>query len=123
VRPAAVTVEAAGLIKFPNAFKPYMHGGNGGYYSLENDEQNLIFHPYWEGVDHYHLEIYNRWGERLFTSEEVNIGWDGYFNEELCDQGVYFFKCTGTFINGVPFRVVGDVTLIHHDKGVEYPPR
>jgi PKD repeat protein len=116
LKPAAVTVEAEGVILFPNAFKPDLHGPNGGYYDLIAQEKNNIFHPYWEGVAEYTLEIYTRWGEKLFESDDVNWGWDGYFRENLCKQDVYIFKCYGVFINGALFQVKGDVTLLHHDK-------
>jgi PKD repeat protein len=113
---AAVSVEAEGYIYFPNAFKPDMHGPNGGIYDLRAQEKNNIFHPFWEGVAQYNLEIYTRWGEKLFSSNDVNWGWDGYFHEDLCKQDVYVFKCWGVFINGELFNVKGDVTLLHHDK-------
>jgi PKD repeat protein len=116
VEPGAVTVEAEGVILFPNAFKPDLHGPNGGYYDLRAQEKNNIFHPYWEGVAVYNLEIYTRWGEKLFSTTEVNQGWDGYFKENLCQQDVYVFKSWGVFVNGELFKVKGDVTLIHHDK-------
>ena len=83
---------------------------------INDRETNKIFHPWWVGVDLYQLEIYTNWGERLFTSTDVNIGWDGYNKGRLCKQDVYVFKCTGFFINGEPFKVMGDVTLIHHRK-------
>jgi PKD repeat protein len=116
VKPALITVEAGGYIYFPNAFKPDLDGGNGGYYSLSEPEMNNIFHPYWEGVVEYNLEIYTRWGEKLFYSNDVNIGWDGYNNGTLSAQGVYVFRSWGFFINGEYFEVKGDVTLLYHNK-------
>ena len=116
VKPLVIEVKAEGSIVFPNAFKPDMDAGNGGQYSLNDRETNKIFHPLWKGVDIYRLEIFNNWGERLFISNDVNIGWDGYHRGTLCAQDVYVFKCWGYFLNGEPFNVVGDVTLIHHRK-------
>ncbi|MEN8201788.1 MAG: PKD domain-containing protein [Bacteroidota bacterium] len=116
LKPAAVIVEGEGIIMFPNAFKPDMDGPNGGYYSLNEPERNNIFHPYWEGVLEYNLEIYTRWGEKLFSSTDVNIGWDGYYKGELSSQAVYVYKSWGIFINGESFFEKGDVTLIHHRK-------
>ncbi len=111
-KPEAVKVIGEGLIIFPNAFKPDNTGPNGGYYNLNDREKNNIFHPYWEGVDEYILYIYSRWGELLFTSHDVNIGWDGYMDGKMVHQGVYVYKAMGTFINGEPFVRIGDVTLL-----------
>jgi gliding motility-associated-like protein len=115
-KPDAVTVLGKGLIIFPNAFKPNMFGPNGGYYDLTKPDKNDVFHPYWEGVEEYHLEIYNRWGELLYISEDVMIGWDGYYQGELAKQDVYVWKCFGTFSNGKTFLMAGDVTLLHHKR-------
>jgi PKD repeat protein len=116
VLPEAVTVEGEGVILFPNAFKPDLDGPNGGYYDLLARERNNIFHPYWEGVADFHMEIYTRWGEKLFYTDDVNIGWDGYFKGTLCGQDVYVFKAWGFFLNGQLFNVKGDVTLLYHDR-------
>jgi PKD repeat protein len=116
VKPGAAVVVGEGDIVFPNAFKPDTDGPNGGYFDLTAPEKNNIFHPLWEGVAEYHLEIYNRWGEQLFVSDDVNIGWDGYHDGTLCSQGVYVWKCSGIFVNGEYFIEVGDVTLLHHKR-------
>lgn len=39
----------------------------------------------------YRLIIYNRWGEALFESASVSIGWDGTFNGQPVSEGVYFW--------------------------------
>lgn len=113
IKPDAVTVVGKGLIVFPNAFTPDRMGPNGGAYDLNEPEKNNIFHPYWEGVDRYHLEIFNRWGTLIYESDDVMTGWDGYYQGRLCQQGVYVWKCTGTFTNGEQFSLVGDVTLLY----------
>lgn len=109
--PDAVTVEGEGYIYYPNAFFPNQEESSGGHYSLTS-VANDIFRPYHKGVDKYILQIYSRWGELLFTSNDVMIGWDGYFEGELCKQDVYVFKAFGNFYNGKPFYVTGDVTLL-----------
>jgi PKD repeat protein len=116
IKPQAVTVEAEGMILFPNAFKPEMTGPNGGGYDLRAVEKNNIFHPLWEGVDEYELMIYNRWGELLYISTDVMIGWDGYHDGKLAAQGVYIWKCVGNFVNGQSFNLAGDVTLLHDSR-------
>jgi gliding motility-associated-like protein len=114
IKPEAVIVLGKGFIKFPNAFEPDLAGPNNGYYNLNEPELNTVFHPYWEGVEEYRLEIYNRWGVLLYVSHDVMKGWDGYYQDKVSPQGVYVYKCTGTFSNGMLFNLVGDVTLLHH---------
>jgi PKD repeat protein len=113
----AVSVEGEGMLEFPNAFTPDLSGPSGGNYSgLEGNRLNDIFYPVHKGVEKYHLEIFTRWGERLYQSDDVNIGWDGYFNGQLCKQDVYVWKVKAKFYDGTDYTKAGDVTLIHKEK-------
>ena len=108
----AVTVERAGIIKCPNAFSPNPNGPSGGNYN-QNDFSNDVFHCFIEGVNDYHLEIYNRLGIILFRSDDINIGWDGYFKSKLVEEGAYVFKVYGTYNNGERFDHFGNIVVIH----------
>ena len=107
----AVWVEGAGYISFPNAFVPSPHGSNGGYYDAV-DFANEVFHPYSDGVIEYRLMIFNRWGEQIFETNDIKVGWDGYYKDKLCDQGVYVWRAVGRFANGKQFNLKGNVTLL-----------
>jgi len=106
-----IVVEAPGVCVFPNAFSPNPAGGSDGRYNPD-DVSNDIFHPVYRGVREYKLEIFNRWGEKIFESLDPGIGWDGHFNGKLAPQDVYVWKVTGKFKNGVIFKKAGDVTLL-----------
>lgn len=106
----AVTVEPAGEIIFPNAFLPKMEGSSGGAYQIDILD-NTVFHPLHRGIGEYRMQIFNRWGEQVFETNDINIGWDGYLKGKLAPQGVYIWKVVGTFKNGSAFEKVGDITL------------
>ncbi len=99
-------------IKFPNAFIPNPGGSTGGFYSSKSDEVAQVFHPVFSGVADYQLKIFSKLGVLIFESNDVNIGWDGYFKAQLCNPGVYIWKIRGSYLNGEPFVNMGDVTLI-----------
>lgn len=109
IQGAAIAEEPCRMI-FPNAFIPDQNGPSGGRY-VPNDPSNTIFFPIHEGVSEYRLEIYNRWGERIFVSEDVSIGWDGYFKGKLCPMDVYVWKVWATCYGGGKIKQMGDVTL------------
>ncbi len=71
-----------------------------------------MFFPYTLGVIDYKLEIFNRWGEQIFESLDVNIGWDGYYRGKLCQQDVYVWKAYLKLNNGMEYTKAGDVTLL-----------
>ena len=101
-------------IDFPNAFIPNPEGSSGGFYSSKSDETTQVFHPGFSGVSDYQLKIFSKLGILLFESNDVNIGWDGYFKGQLSNPGVYIWKVRGNFRNGESFIKMGDVTLLGH---------
>ncbi len=100
------------FVDFPNAFIPNPNGPSGGYYSPRSDESAFVFHPVYSGVADYQLRIFNRLGILIFESNDINIGWDGYYKGALCEPGVYIYKVRGNYISGEPFTKMGDVTLL-----------
>jgi gliding motility-associated-like protein len=108
---SAVTGEATGDIRFPNAFTPGNTGPTGGAYD-PNSYDNDHFFPLYEGVEDYRLEIFNRWGELLFVTEDPRIGWDGYYRGDPAKQDVYVWKAYAKFSDGRESVMKGDVTLL-----------
>jgi hypothetical protein len=51
-------------------------------------------------------------GERIFVSEDVNKGWNGFIKGAPVKQDVYIWRVTATFTNGRPFVEAGDVTVL-----------
>lgn len=95
----------------PNAFSPNLNGPNGGYYNID-DPNNDIFFPIAHFVKTFKFSIFNRWGELIFESLDVNIGWDGYYKGKLCKQDVYIWKLEIEYTNGQSDKLAGHVTLI-----------
>lgn len=105
-----VEAKLSGFITFPNAFKP-RPGGSGDLGGI-GEQGDAIFKPKYRDVEEYHLQIFNRWGQLIFESHDVNEGWDGTYNDKLAPQAVYVWKVSGRFINGKEFRKAGSVLLV-----------
>ncbi len=96
-----VIVLPGGKISFPNAFTP-----NG-------DGDNDTFKPaIYKSVESFELEIFNRWGELIFKTTDIDEGWTGLFDGEMSIQDVYIWRATGKYLNKTPFEMAGSVTLI-----------
>jgi len=107
----AVIAEEAGKISFPNAFTPNPAGSSGGEYTPGSSD-NFVFYPFvHEGIVEYQLRIYTRWGELIFESNDIDIGWDGYHRDKICPGGVYIWKVNCRYSNGNIDVQTGDVTL------------
>ncbi len=64
-------------------------------------------------VSGYQFNIYNRWGELVFTSDVPGKGWDGLYKGQPADLGVYMYSLQ--FFIGVhdkPVTKNGSITLI-----------
>jgi len=100
-------------IQVPNAFMPSKDGPNGGKYT-PGDRFNHVFYPVVAtgDVDQYQLQIFNRWGNLMFLTNDIGTGWDGYYNGELASPGVYIWRIKCTFKDGTQIIKAGDVTLL-----------
>ena len=58
------------------------------------------------------FDIYNNWGEIIFTSTEQSFGWDGTYNSAIQPMGVYVYTVKATTLDDVQHELSGDVTLI-----------
>lgn len=106
-------VDKTGMIKFPNAFRWNHTGPTGGYWQ-ENVWDDNVFRPVFANILNYKLQVFNRWGLLVYESKDVYKGWDGYLeNGELANQGVYIWKASGKFSDGIDFNRVGDVTFLY----------
>jgi gliding motility-associated-like protein len=107
-----IIIKAYYDISIPSAFTP-SSSSNGGNWRRDPDG-NLVFYPYTEkpeAVVDYNLIVFNRWGELIFESKNIYIGWDGFYRGKASPQEVYVYKVSVTFENGQTFEKMGDVTL------------
>ena len=88
------------LLFFPNAFTPNQ--------DLFNDRFLIpgVF------LDQFRMEIYNRWGEKIYETTNIEEGWDGTSNGVAVPEGVYVFKAFGLGYSGQVIERAGTVTLI-----------
>ncbi|MBL7864634.1 MAG: PKD domain-containing protein [Cyclobacteriaceae bacterium] len=111
----AVHVENGGTILVPNAFSPDTSGpsgGGGGGGAGGAGSKNDVFLPLMIGVTQFEMFVFNRWGEMMFHSTDPKVGWDGYYNGQLCPQDVYVYKVTALYDNGERVVRTGDINLI-----------
>jgi gliding motility-associated-like protein len=76
---------------------------------------NKIFKPLitFPNFSNYKLEIYNRWGERIFTSLDYNVGWDGTANGKDAIEGNYTYTVSFSKQDGKEFVKQGNVSVIY----------
>jgi gliding motility-associated-like protein len=95
-----------------NSLPPNLDASSGGEYDI-NSLNNDVFFPYTAGVIEYNLQVYNRWGEIIFESDDIKKGWDGYYKGKLCQQDVYIWKAFLKLNNGKEYEKNGSLTLLY----------
>ncbi len=86
-------------IFFPNAFSP------------NDDGYNDVLLLRGQNVTEVYFAIYNRWGEKIFESNDQSIGWDGSFKGKKLSSDVYGFYLRVRCGDGDEFYKQGNVTL------------
>ncbi len=87
-------------IYLPNIFSP-----NG-------DGNNDVFYVRGSGIESARMIIYDRWGNKIFESPDINIGWDGTYKEKPVNAGVFVYLVTVTFFDGDEKQYKGNITLL-----------
>lgn len=87
-------------IYYPNAFTP------------DGNDTNEEFKVQGRFITSYELRIYNRWGELIFVSENMDQGWDGIYNGTTLPQGTYAFSATMQDMAGREITKTGSILLI-----------
>lgn len=87
-------------IFIPSAFTP-----NG-------DNNNDVFYVRGSNLYSIELEIYNRWGELVFRTDDLNSGWDGTYNGREADPGVFVYHLKAVCLDKQEYFTKGNLTLI-----------
>jgi gliding motility-associated-like protein len=96
-----VNVRPPNQVFVPNIFSP------------NSDAVNDFIKLYTTGpIERLEFHIFDRWGNRVFFSDDVNERWDGTYNGKNCNTGVYAYFYRIAFADGKVIRGKGDITLI-----------
>ncbi len=91
------------LIYAPNSFTP------------DDDEFNQDWRVYMEGIDIYDFEllVYDRWGELVWESHDINVAWDGTYAGRPLPSGAYTWIIrTKDMLNDDKYEYNGHVNIL-----------
>lgn len=82
-------------------------------FTPNGDGKNDVLRPVTVGITRLkYFTIFNRWGQRIFNTTELNKGWDGSFKGEPQPSGTYVFQAEGIDYMGNPVYKKGTAVLI-----------
>lgn len=75
-----IEVPKTQLIYIPTVFSP------------DGDGINDLFYVKGQNIGHLCLEVYNRWGQEVFSAPTLGDRWDGSYRGEACPMGTYVYR-------------------------------
>lgn len=99
---ASALIEPPVAVYVPNSFTP------------DGDGRNDFFQVYGIGLQDFEMSIYNRWGELLFQSDNIDNHWDGTSNGRKVPTGTYVYRIKAKGFDQQSVDKVGHVTVVFH---------
>ena len=96
----SVLVEIGGILRVPNTFTPNGDGFNDKFFAVG---VNII---------NFRMQIFNRWGQLIFETTDIENGWDGTYLGVSCKEDTYVWKVTYDHLASQPEEIMGHVNLI-----------
>ncbi len=89
-------------LQMPNAFSPNGDGWNDTY-KAKTTHQSIVS---------FKATIFNRWGKKLYSWDDVNGEWDGKVNGKVVPDGVYFVNVVAKGADGRVYHIRKDVNVL-----------
>lgn len=87
------------LLEIPNVFTP-------------DQSQNQNYRVNTRDIGKFEINIFNRWGDLVYSSHDQYFEWDGTFKGRELSAGVYFAIINATGLNGQKLEEKTTITLI-----------
>jgi gliding motility-associated-like protein len=95
-----ITIEEEYYVYVPNAFTP------------DGERFNTYFCISTIGVKSGEILIFNRWGELIFESKDLDFQWDGTYNGTLIQDGTFSWKFSYTTNSGRTKKITGHISIL-----------
>ena len=88
------------LLHVPNAFTP------------NDDNTNNEFFVRYTGIQSLSIQVFNRWGQQVYSANDPDFRWDGTYKGNTVPEGVYVYVIEGIGENGLAYQRQGSITVI-----------
>lgn len=95
-------IDDCGEMYIPNAFSP----------NNQDHPENETLKVYGFCLETMTFQVFNRWGQKVFETTDQTVGWDGTFNGEPLNSGVFVYRLEAKDFKGKGFSLKGNVTLV-----------
>ncbi len=95
-----ITIQEEYYVFIPNAFTP------------DKDRNNNYFTASMIGIKEVDVQIFNRWGELIFSANELNFKWDGKYKMSMSPDGIYTYKIKCITDSNIVLNYLGHISLL-----------
>ncbi len=95
-----VEVKLIPIVWIPNSFTPNIDGVNPQFLIVSGS------------VKTFEMDIYDRWGRKLFTTSDISNSWDGTINGVPAPDGVYVYTAKYSGADNIYTIKSGSITLL-----------
>lgn len=90
------------ILEFPDGISP------------NNDQWNDELKPKdgYQSIVDFHAAVFNRWGNRLYSWDDVKGSWDGTYKGKVVKDGVYFLVVSAKGADGRKFNIRKTISVI-----------
>ena len=96
-----INMSVTSTLYVPNSFTP-----NNG------DGTNDIFRVKYTNISEFNIMIFDRWGEIIFESNDIDFGWDGTYKGLIVQDGIYVYKIQAIGSDYKNYDIAGHITVI-----------
>ena len=90
-------------LEMPNAFSPGDNDDFNKIYKAKDNHKSIV---------EFKATIFNRWGQRLYSWNDINGGWDGRYKGKIVPDGVYFVNVVAKGADGRVYHIRKDVNVL-----------
>lgn len=98
----SVTIQES-FLEMPNAFSPGDDDEFNKIYKAKKNHMSIV---------EFKATIFNRWGQKLYSWDDINGGWDGKVNGRVVKNGVYFVNVVAKGADGRVYHIRKDVNVL-----------
>jgi gliding motility-associated-like protein len=81
-------------------------------FSPNGDGINDLVQVHGKGIDHISLKIFDRIGEKVFETNQLETGWDGTYHGLPMNDNVFVYKLEVFYCSGETVKETGNITLL-----------
>ncbi|MEI6123092.1 MAG: Ig-like domain-containing protein [Bacteroidota bacterium] len=93
-----------------DCFEPVIYIPN--IFSPNGDGNNDVVFVHGEGVKSLSFQIFDRWGEKVFETTDIKVGWDGTIRGKDAAEAVYAYQLHATMNDGTTVKRKGNISLV-----------